>query len=77
MSAPNKGPQWKYQVSDPWAVGCQEEYENDPKHVGVDAPGLDPFSLKASDSDHTPNYTREPKKGKPGYGKFQTGEVGL
>ena len=68
MGSPNKGPQWKTPVSDMWAVGCQEEYENNPKRMAVtDIPSMDPFALKASDSDHTPNHTREPKQSKSPY----------
>jgi len=43
-------------------------------------PTQDPTTLKANDSDHTPNHTRAPKQGKPEYGKSTgcgNGGVGL
>jgi hypothetical protein len=80
MSGPNKGPQGPKEIpeGDDALLGCQEEYETDMHHVGVtDIPSLEPFELKAPESDHTPNHTKGPKPSKSGYGKFSTGEVGL
>ena len=73
--APNKGPQGKDDEGDgpDSLIGCQEEYEGG-QHVGVtDIPGLEPFSLRAPEGDHTPNFTKEPKREKAEYGKFYSG----
>ena len=79
MSGPNKGPQGKDQEGgDSYMPEPQEQYEESGGHVGVtDVPSLEPFDLRAPESDHTPNHTKGPKPSKPGYGKFSTGEVGL
>lgn len=79
MKAPNKGPQGKDDEGhdNPKAVGCQEEYEGGQLVAVTDIPGLDPFGLRASESDHTPNHTKGPKSEKPEYGRFSSGRFGL
>ena len=81
---PIKGPQGKDDEAGILKHGAefQEHYEERnerPDLVGGD-PTQDPTSLKAPDSDHTPNTTKGPKSAKPNYGKFEgrgNGGVGL
>ena len=71
-----KGPEGREDWPMPEA---QEKYETN----GVNADPVngnftqDPFTLRASEDDHTPNHTSGPKPSKPEYGKFSTGKVGL
>ena len=58
---------------------CEENGEHK-DFVGDNEVVQDPTTLKAPEDDHTPNHTRAPKSGKPGYGKFEgrgNGGVGL
>ena len=80
MTGPNKGPQGKDDEGDGEEnmIGCQEEYEGGEKVDLKDGNFTqDPFSLRAPESDHTPNHTRGPKPAKTEYGKFSTGRFGL
>jgi hypothetical protein len=57
----------------------QERYEEEGAHADLVDGNFtqDPFSLKAPESDHTPNHTAAPKKEKAEYGKFSSGRFGL
>ena len=81
LRGPNKGPQGKDDEGRmDWPMPeAQEKYESGSVESDLCDGNFtqDPFSLKAPDSDHTPNHTKAPKSGKPGYGKFSTGRVGL
>ena len=44
---------------------AQERYEEEgKKDVVTDIPSMDPFDLKAPETDHTPNHTSGPKQAK-------------
>jgi hypothetical protein len=78
---PIKGPQGKGTAgADRWPMPePQERYEEVGGRIDkVDGNFTeDPFTLRAPESDHTPNHTSGPKPSKPEYGKFSTGKVGL
>jgi hypothetical protein len=60
----------------------QEKYEANGVNADLVAgePTQDPTSLRAPETDHTPNHTKGPKPDKPNYGKHEgrgNGGVGL
>jgi len=81
MNGPNKGPQGydEKSYSELTPPEPQEHYEAHDEHRDVKDGNFtqDPFSLRAPESDHTPNHTQAPKSAKPEYGKFSTGRFGL
>ena len=78
----NKGPVGKdREGGNSYMPEPQEKYEEEgQRDVVTDIPSLEPFDLRALDSDHTPNFTKGPKPTKTEYGKFTgrgDGGVGL
>ena len=76
MSGPNRGPQGKdlESFNDTAMPEPQEKFEASDDHQDLVDGNFtqDPFSLKAHEEDHTPNYTRAPKGEKTGW-NFQHG----
>lgn len=73
---PIKGPQGRDEEGNltPPMPEPQEKYEGNDEHPDIVDGNFtqDPFSLKAHEEDHTPNYTRAPKGEKTGW-NFQHG----
>lgn len=78
---PIKGPQGRDEEGNltPPMPEPQEKYEGNDEHPDIVDGNFtqDPFSLKAPESDHTPNHVKGPKSGKTEYGKFSSGRFGL
>jgi hypothetical protein len=79
---PIKGPVGKGDIDtdcdrDDEMIEPQEQYESYGEHRDLVAgdPTQDPTTLKALDSDHTPNHVRGFKSGKPNYGKHTSGDA--